>query len=107
MNRGVSKHILCILSEGRGNSQNPRDSCCTRVFATDFPLFKCILIQFYHVSNLTVFKALSQLIDTLLIAQGCKLVQYWWKSTSAQGCTMDPYDYENNLGIFNIHEDQT
>lgn len=73
----------------------------------DFPLFKRTLLHLYRASNLAVFKALSQLIDTHLIAQGCRTTQYWGKGSSAQGHTTNPYDYENNPGIFNIHEGQT
>lgn len=84
-----------------------RDLCCASVFVMDFLLFKCILVHLYHVSNLTVFKALSQLIDTRLIAEACRTTQYLRKCSSAQGHTMNLYDYENNPGIFNIHEEQT
>lgn len=99
--------LLHIQTVGREDSQNPRDLCCASVFAMDFLLFKCSLLHLYHVSNLTVFKALFQLIDSHLIVQGCRTTQYWWKGSSAQGHTMNPYDYENNPGIFNIHEEQT
>lgn len=109
MSTDVSKHteLLCIQTVGREDSQNPRDLCCANVLAMDFPLFKCTFVHLYHASNLTVFKALSQLVDTHLIAQGCRTTQYWWKGSSARGHTMNPYDYENNPGIFNIHEEQT
>lgn len=105
----MSKHteLLHLQTVGREDSQNPRDLCSASVFAMDFPLFKCTLLHLYHASNLTVFKALFQCIDTNLIEQGCRTTQDWWKCSSAQGHVMNLYDYDNNPGIFNIHEEQT
>lgn len=96
--------LLHIQTVGREDSQNPRDLCCASVFAMDFPLFKCTFLYLYHASNLTVFKALFQFIDTHLIVQGCRTTQDWWKGSSAQGHATNLYDYNNNPGIFNIHE---
>lgn len=101
MSRDVSKHteLFRLQEVGREDSQNPRDLCCASVFAMDFPLFKCTLLHLYQ--------ALFQCIDTNLIEQGCRTTQDWWKCSSAQGHATNPYDYDNNPGIFNIHEEQT
>ena len=90
----------------RGFTESKRFMLC-KCFCNWFSIVHMYFSTFISCLWFDCFQRFSQFIDTRLIAQGCRTTQYWWKGSSAQGHTMNLYDYDNNPGIFNIHEEQT